>query len=138
MSARTILTLANGKDVELSALCGMGLVYLGTPYTKFPDGIEAAFIAAAQITAALLRRGVKVYSPIAHTHPVAVYGRIDPLDLSIWLPFDEAMMARSDALLVAQMESWEISKGLAHEVDYFLTHDKPVLYLDPKMLMVRP
>jgi Domain of unknown function (DUF1937) len=110
------------------------LGYLATPYTKFPNGIEQAFIAAAKLTARLLRMGLQVYSPIAHTHPVGIYGGIDPLDLSIWLPFDEAMLRACDVLIVAHMESWETSKGIAHEIDFFTRAGKPIFDLDPLSL----
>lgn len=120
----------------MKELLRFDLVYLATPYSKFPGGIQAAFIDAACIAARLLRAGVKVYSPITHTHPIAILGMIDPLDHAIWLPFDQSMMNKADALCIAMMDSWEISKGIAHEIDYFLTHDKPIFHLDPTNLLI--
>lgn len=105
-------------------------MYVATPYSKFPGGLEAAYEAAAQFTAELLRAGVKAYSPICHTHPIAVYGKIDPYAHEIWLPFDEAVMERSDALLVAKLESWDQSKGIQHEIDFFQSRAKPVYFSD--------
>ena len=105
------------------------LAYLGTPYTRYAAGIEAAFQDAAALAARLLLSGIHVYSPIAHTHPLAMYGLLDPLDHSIWLPFDELMMRRCDTLIVAHMEGWQESKGIAHEVDYFWRAGKPIFDL---------
>lgn len=48
--------------------------YLATPYSKFEGGLEAAFRAAAEVAAKLVRQGESVYSPICHTHPIAIYG----------------------------------------------------------------
>jgi hypothetical protein len=62
-----------------------------------------------KLAARLLVAGMRVYSPIAHTHPLAIYGHLDPKDHSIWLPFDETMMAKADVLLVAHMEGWKDS-----------------------------
>lgn len=107
------------------------LVYLGSPYTKYPTGIENAFVDIARITAKFVVEGVNVYSPICHTHPIAVYGNVDPKDHSIWLPFDEAMMNVCEALVVAKMESWSHSYGLAKEIDIFQKASKPVYYLNP-------
>lgn len=107
------------------------LVYLATPYTKFPGGIEAGFRAACELTAKLLVAGVKVYSPIAHTHPIAIHGNLDPLDHSIWLPFDGSIMAKSNAIAVAMLPTWEVSYGVKHEIETFLKAGKPILYLDP-------
>lgn len=104
----------------------MTISYLATPYSKYADGIENAFRDAARLAGALLKTGVNVYSPICHTHPIAIYGRIDPLDHAIWLPFDQLMMDRCDNLIVAHMDGWEESKGVAYEIEYFRKAGKPI------------
>lgn len=115
----------------MSELQRASLCYLATPYTKYKGGdIERAFVDAAKLAARLMLSGIKVYSPIAHTHPLAIHGGIDPLDLSIWLPFDEAMMTAAHVLIVAQMDGWEESKGIAHEIKFFEDHGKPIYDLD--------
>lgn len=108
----------------------MTLFYLATPYTKYADGIYAAFEDAARLAARLLRAGHVVYSPIAHTHPIATLGGIDPLDHTIWLDFDSRMMRAADAILVAQMDGWRESYGVNHEIEFFKSAGKPVFYLD--------
>lgn len=114
------------------------LYYLATPYSKYRGGIEVAFRHAAELAANLLKAGHKVYSPIAHTHPLAVYGELDPLDHSIWLPFDEAMMRVCDSLLVAHMDGWKESKGVLHEIAHFTKAGKPIFDLDPVTLAITP
>jgi hypothetical protein len=114
-----------------------GLAYLATPYSKYPAGIERAFEDAARLAARLMLAGVKVYSPIAHTHPLAVYGKVDPLDHSIWMPFDEAMMAVADVLMIAEMEGWQESKGIAHEIEFFERAGQAIFQLDPETLAMR-
>lgn len=114
----------------------MGLAYLATPYTRYKGGIEQAFRDAAKLAAQLMRAGIKVYSPIAHTHPLAIHGNIDPLDHSIWLPFDHAMMRAADVLIVAHMDGWQKSKGIAHEVAFFEECRKPIFDLDPRSLVM--
>ena len=109
------------------------LCYLATPYSKYSGGdLALAFQHAAQLAAQLMLCGVKVYSPIAHTHPLAIYGNIDPLDHKIWLPFDEAIMDKADALAVAKTEGWEQSTGIKHEIGVFTAAGKPVYYVDIK------
>jgi hypothetical protein len=110
------------------------LAYLATPYSKWKLGPEDAFIEASKLAARLLVSGVKVYSPIAHTHPLAVYGKLDPLDHSIWLPFDEAMMEAANILIVAHMDGWHESKGIAHEIDFFERAGKPIFDLNCETL----
>jgi hypothetical protein len=124
--------------MQLEELRGLGLIYLGTPYTKYPDGIEAAFIGAAKLSARLMARGLKVYSPIVYCHPIAIHGGIDPLNVDFWLKIDAPMMKICGALLIAKMESWEKSTGLRHEADEFKFQYKPVFYIDPVSLAVSP
>ena len=120
-----------GRDIALS---DYSLCYLATPYTKYPAGIEQAFVDAAACAARLLKAGVKVYSPIAHTHPLAIHGGLDPLDHSIWLPFDQAMMDAADALIVAHLPGWNESFGVAHEIDFFAKAGKPIVHIHPVTL----
>lgn len=110
------------------------LVYLATPYTKFIGGIEKAFEEAARLTARLLVDGVAVYSPIVHCHPVAIHGKLDPLDHKIWLPFNGAMMKVSRALAVATMPGWRESFGVTEEIRWFNARWIPVIYFDPVTL----
>jgi len=108
-----------------------GLVYLATPYSKYPRCLKWAYIDAAILTGRLLQSGVRAYSPIVHTHPIAVYAEIDPYDHDIWLPFDEAMMEKSDHLLIALMDGWNESKGIKHEIEFFRECGKPISTLNP-------
>jgi len=105
--------------------------YLGSPYSKYPAGLNAAWEDVCRETARLIRAGVPVYSPIAHTHPVAMYGHMDPLDHSIWLPADKPMMDAACGLIVLKMEGWEASYGLKHEIEVFEAADKPIIYMEP-------
>lgn len=120
----------------LSDLRRFDLVYTATPYSRYPEGIQRAFERASEIAADLLRLGVKVYSPIAHTHPIAVYGRLNPLDHDIWLPFDAAMMGKADAMIVAMMAGWETSQGIAHEIKVFENAGKPIFYIETADLRI--
>lgn len=113
---------------------GNSLNYLATPYSEFKGGIDAAFEAAGELAGHLLRAGINVFSPITHSHPIATFGGIDHLDYSIWLPFDEYMMAKCDGLIVAEMEGWTESKGIAHEIRYFERAAKPIWHLIPRTL----
>ncbi len=114
------------------------LYYLATPYSKYPHGIERAFQDAAKTVAALLRKSIISYSPIAHTHPVAIFGGIDPLDHRIWLDFDAKMMTACDAMIVAQMDGWRESIGIAYEIEAFVRMDKPIYDLDMTTFELAP
>lgn len=109
----------------------MSFWYLATPYSKYPGGIEEAFKLACREAATLVRAGIRVYSPIAHTHPVATYGEIDPYDHGIWLPADAPFMRAAKGLIVLRAESWEDSHGIKCEIEEFQKAGKPVVYMDP-------
>ena len=112
------------------------LIYLATPYSKYDAGLSMAFVDASRLTARLLKEGYRVYCPIAHTHPIAMYGNVDPYDHDIWMTFDQAMMDKADILLIAKMQGWEQSKGIAIEMDVFCRVGKPILYLGPETLTI--
>lgn len=103
--------------------------YLATPYSKHPDGIDAAFRGAALAAAALVRLGAPVYSPIAHSHPVATYGGLDPLDHDIWLPAMLPFMRAASGLIICTMAGWETSYGVKFETNVFRMAGKPVLHM---------
>lgn len=104
--------------------------YLATPYSKYPGGIEAAFILACQAAADLIEAGVRVYSPIAHTHPIAVYGHIDPYAHDIWLPADAPFMEAAFGLIVLRAPGWGESYGIGEEIKVFSAAGKPIVYMD--------
>ena len=108
----------------------MSFSYLATPYSKYPGGIEAAHREACRAAAMLVKAGVGVYSPIAHTHPIAIYGGIDPLNHDIWLPADTPMMQAASSITVVKMKGWQESVGVAHEIKAFQEMGKPVFYME--------
>ena len=110
------------------------LYYLASAYTHYPEGLDKAAEHAAAIVADLLVIGIHTFSPIVHGHPVSTVGQLDHLDLDLWYPFNETMMARCDVLIVAHLPGWETSKGIAHEIAFFNEMRKPIFDLDPKTL----
>ena len=110
------------------------LAYLGSPYTKYKAGLPRAFTDVAELCARLVGRGLHIFSPIVHAHPIAMHGGLDPLDLTIWYPWCRVMMDRSDILIVAHMEGWQESAGLRFEVDHFERAHKPIYDLNPATL----
>lgn len=106
-----------------------GYWYLATPYSKYPDGLEAAFKHACQIAGQLISSKIPVYSPISHTHPIALYSGMDQLNHQIWLPADEPLMDAAHGLLVAELPSWRESYGIRIEIERFTRNHKPVINL---------
>lgn len=107
----------------------MSYWYLGSPYSKYPGGLDAAHKAVCENAALLIRAGIPVFSPIAHSHSIARAGGMDPLDHSIWLPADKPMMDAAEGLIVLKLSGWSRSFGLAHEITVFADARKPVFYM---------
>lgn len=104
--------------------------YFASPYSKYPGGIEAAFEEVSKGAAKFIAEGVRLYCPIAHTHPIAIYGKLNPLDHRIWLPADTPFMKSAAGLLVYKMPTWEDSYGVSVEIDMFEKQNKPVEYAE--------
>ncbi len=109
-------------------------VYLCSPYTNYPAGHDAAAHDAARISAKLMRLGLSVMSPIAHSHAVAQAGDLDKVDQGFWQRMDQPWVDVAEACIVVTLPGWDTSKGVAHEVASFLAAGKPVVYLDPATL----
>ena len=110
--------------------------YLCTPYSLYPQGHEAAWLEACRIAARLMRAGVNVFSPIAHSHPIAMHGNLDHLSHDLWLKQDLAHIEVAPGCIVACMPSWGESKGVAWEMERFSALGKPVYLLEPVTLEI--
>lgn len=94
----------------------MGLVYLATPYTHLdPAVMERRFLVANRVAASLMRAGVYVFSPISHTHPIAIAGDL-PRGWEFWEGYDMLMIKACDKLLVLMQDGWRESTGVMCEI----------------------
>jgi Domain of unknown function (DUF1937) len=108
--------------------------YLATPYSKYPDGLDAAFVMAAENRDLLAGYGIRCFSPIVFCHRTAYELRLDPHDHSIWLPVCAPIMERAKGLIMLRAPSWEISYGMNEELKLFRAAGKPVLWMDPGII----
>lgn len=113
------------------------LYYMASVYTQFPKGLEQAYIEASKSAAMLLKRGLNVFSPIAHSHPIALYGGIDKIDHDFWMRLDIAILDECAGLLVVMMPGWRESKGIAAEIKHARETGKSVTFLSWPMLEER-
>jgi hypothetical protein len=107
------------------------MIYLASPYSHMDRTVEALrFGEVCRIAGVLMSRGLIVFSPIAHTHPIAE--RCDlPRGWDYWKHFDEEFIDASEKVIVAMMPGWEQSKGIAGEIRIAKEKGIPVEYLDP-------
>ena len=109
----------------------MSYWYLASPYSKYPYGLSSAHLHACRACVLLITAGIPVFSPIAHSHPIAMTGGLDPLDHDIWLPADKPMVEAAGGLIVLKLEGWSRSIGVAEEIEGFAEMNKPIVYMEP-------
>lgn len=104
--------------------------YLASPYSRQPDK-EEAWKQARWATARLVKAGLNVFSPILHSHPIAVEGVEGGHEF--WVDFvDRPFMEAATGLIVLTVSGWERSEGIAAEVTYFRNANKPILEMAPE------
>lgn len=114
----------NGDYVELHIVA--------TPYSH-PLAVvrELRFHAACRIAADLMRAGRIVYSPVAHSHPIAQHGL--PTDWSYWERADRAFIEVCDDVVVLKLDGWRESEGVQCEIQIATELGKPVRYIEATM-----
>ena len=107
------------------------IVYLATPYSH-PNPIvrNERFLAANKTAAELLQHGIHVFSPISHTHPIALAGNL-PTHWEFWEAYDRAFLSHCKALLVLTLPGWKESKGVSSEIAIAKSLGIPINYIAP-------
>lgn len=108
-----------------------GIVFLSTPYTKYWLGLICAATDAARAAAALRRRNINVFSPIAHGDTVSRRGGLDPTDADMWMHNDRAILEIASAIVVVKMKGWDKSLGVGQEIAFAVENDRPIIYVEP-------
>lgn len=107
----------------------MTLIYLASPYSHPDPAVrEGRFHEACKMAAVLMREGYLVFSPIAHSHPLAAGWGL-PLVFDYWEAFDRRMIAACDELHVLQLPGWQESTGVQAEMEIAFELGKPVIYI---------
>jgi hypothetical protein len=100
----------------------------------YPHGIEEAFKLAVRQRGLLVKARIPVFSPIVHSHPVAMLCGLDPFDYNIWLPSEDAVLQCACGLIMVRADGWEDSFGMNHERNRFENERKPVIMMDPDII----
>jgi hypothetical protein len=107
------------------------VIYLASPYSHpEPCVREERFHAVCQKAAELIREGMIVFCPIAHSHPMTVFGL--PVDWDYWEAFDRAYLSVCNELLVLTLPGWEESQGVQAEIAIMRSLGKTVRFIDER------
>jgi len=103
-----------------------GYWYLASPYTLYPAGLEAACKHVSDVAAWLILHGVTLFSPIAHSHTISGERKELAADHKTWMRVDRPFMEASVGCIVVCMPTWQDSRGVTKELDFFREHNKPI------------
>lgn len=106
----------------------MKLIYLASPYTHDDPAVrQARFEAAVDASAALMKEGHAVYSPIGNCHPIQERHSL-PTEWAYWQEFDTLIISRCDELYILMLDGWKQSVGVTAEIKIAEELGKPVYY----------
>jgi hypothetical protein len=105
------------------------LIYLASPYTHPDPAVQQLrFEHVCQIAGALMRKGHLIFSPIAHTHPIAMRSDL-PKGWDFWQRYDQKLLDCCDEVWVLCVEGWKESVGVQAEIAVADALHKQVRYV---------
>lgn len=107
----------------------MKKIYLASPYYhEYREIRESRFIAVCKKAGELMNQGYFVYSPIAHSHPIAVQCEL-PKDWEYWKQYDLEYIKWVDEVWIYKLPGWDISTGIKAEIEIAQELNKPIVYI---------
>jgi len=95
-------------------------IYLAAPYTHPDPEIVKFRVKAINAHAAYLMRagrGHIVFSPISHSHPIAMENNL-PTTFEFWQRQNREFIVWCDVVMVLRLNGWQESRGLVDEMKY--------------------
>ena len=92
-----------------------------------PSVVVQRFEAVSKAAAALVMAGRFVFCPIAHSHPMAVYGGLAG-NWDFWKNIDEQWLGLCSEFHVLKLVGWEHSTGVAAETEIAKEMGLPIFY----------
>lgn len=108
----------------------IGLTYLATPYSHQDAEVRQQRFDAVNVAAAkLMKIGYHIYSPISHSHPIALVGDM-PTGWGYWETHDKLIIEKCSQMIVLMQDGWKDSSGVAAEIAFANEIGIPVLYME--------
>jgi len=105
----------------------MQKIYLAAPYTHPDKSVMEQRVKLINAKAASMMRYCIVFSPISHSHYIAVQNDL-PLTFEFWVIQNHAFIDWCDIVVVYQLKGWEESYGIQDEISYATTQGKLIVY----------
>ena len=104
------------------------MIYIASPYShKDPNVMHNRYEKVKGFTAACMREGLNVYSPIVHGHAIAESHDL-PTDWQFWKDQCLSMLRVADRMIVLQMNGYKESVGVRAEIEFCEMAGIPVSY----------
>lgn len=108
------------------------MIYLASPYSHEDEKVkEKRVLAVCMCAASLMELGVIVFSPIAHSHYIALHGNV-PNNWNFWKHQDFGMLSLAAELWVYKLPGWDVSVGVRDEIEFAQKRGIKIHYIDPK------
>lgn len=98
----------------------MNYIYLASPYSHELASVrEERYHAACKKTAQYANKGISVFAPIVHSHPVAAFMAPEKtMDFDLWMKMDLPLLKDAHELHVLCLEGWRSSRGVTREIEF--------------------
>lgn len=107
----------------------MSFIYVASPYTHAdPEVMERRFNQVSEYTAKLIRQGIVAYSPIAHSHPLAIEYDL-PGDFYFWFHQNYGMLEMASKMVILCLDGWDTSRGVIAEIEFCEHHGIEIEYV---------
>ena len=109
------------------------MIYLASPYSHEDASVREDRYRQVCLAAAMLKQqGSVVFSPIAHSHGIALCLSSDESkDFAYWSKFDLAILGMCNVLMVLTLLGWDSSVGIRAEIAEARRLGIPVYHLSP-------
>lgn len=106
------------------------MIYLASPYSHPDESVRhVRYESVVEYAARAWKEGHIVFSPIAHSHPIALHGLAGTWEQ--WSEFDSAIIGACAELWVLMLDGWEDSEGVEAEVGIAERLGLPVRWVQP-------
>lgn len=117
------------NETEACTTSGSGLIYLATPYSHAEAEIRNhRFLEVNRVAASLMREGLHIYSPISHTHPIAMAGEM-PKEWEFWQEYCLTMLQSCSKMVVLMQDGWRESVGVQAEINIARKTGMPIEFM---------
>lgn len=107
------------------------MIYLASPYSHSDPSVRnQRFKEVCQFAAILMKRGQHVFSLIAHTHSIALYGNL-PRGWDYWEELDRFWLGVCEEVVVLCLDGWKQSAGVTAEIKIAKELGKRITYFIP-------